>query len=86
MKVLNTEDQKKLKNVLFDIYAEYINTLKSEYPRLTDSDLLLLCLQETSLDSLSIAICFGYTNTHPINQRKLRIREKMKFDDTKCDT
>lgn len=86
MKVLNTEDQKKLKNVLFDIYAEYINALKSEYPRLTDSDLLLLCLQETSLDSLSIAICFGYTNTHPINQRKLRIREKMKFDDTKCDT
>ncbi len=86
MKVLSTEDQKKLKNVLFDIYAEYINTLKSEYPRLTDSDLLLLCLQETSLDSLSIAICFGYTNTHPINQRKLRIREKMKFDDTKCDT
>lgn len=78
MKVLTSDEQRKLQETIFEIYSDHISSLKENYPKLTESDLLYLCLQQTPFDSLSIAICFGYSNTHPINQRKLRIKDKMK--------
>lgn len=76
-KTLTTAEQSELKDTLFSIYIDYIDTLRQKYPRLTEDDLLLLCLQETLLESKTIAICLGYGDTHPINQRKYRIKERM---------
>lgn len=78
LQVLKTTELNKLRQVVFEIYADYINSLQTEYSKLTEDDLLYLCLQLTDLSTLSIARCFGYTNTQPINQRKLRIKEKMR--------
>lgn len=77
MKALTTTEQEQLKKTVFGIYKSYISFLHNEYPRLTEDDQLFLCLQETSLDPLSIAICFGYTDTHPLNQKKYRLKERM---------
>ena len=83
MKALTTTEQEQLKKTVFGIYQSYISFLQNEYPRLTEDDKLLLCLQETSLESLSIAICFGYTDTHPLNQKKYRMKERMSREESK---
>lgn len=78
MKVLTSLEQQELQQTIFEIYADYIAELRFTYPKLTDSDLLYLCLQQTSLDSLGMAICFGNINTQIIHQRKSRLKEKMR--------
>lgn len=83
MKVLTTIEQEQLKNTIFEIYNDNISFLHKNYPKLTESDLLFLCLQETSLEPLSIAICFGYSNTHPLNQKKYKIKERMNEEESK---
>lgn len=77
-KVLSNAGREELKSVLFDIHRDYISELKEKYPRLTEDDLLYLCLQQTGLDSLTIALCLGFTNTQPVNQRRYRLKEKMR--------
>ena len=75
--MLDTAGRQKLKETMLDIYASQAEEWRVRYPRLTEDDILLLCLQAASFDSQSIAICFGYGDTHTINQRKTRIRERM---------
>lgn len=77
VKVLTLREQIELKKVVFEIYADFIASLKAEYPKLTDDDLLYLALCEVGYDTQTIALCFGFTNTHPINQRKFRLKERM---------
>lgn len=77
MKALTTTEQEQLKKTIFGIYQSYISSLHNEYPRLTEDDQLLFCLQETSLSPLAIAICFGYTDTHALNQKKYRVKKKI---------
>lgn len=81
MKVLTNAELKKLQKIIFEIYADYISYLQQKYPKLTEEDILYLCLNEAKLQPLTIALCFGYNNTHPINQRKLRIKERMKDEE-----
>ena len=83
MKALTTTEQEQLKKTVFGVYQSYISFLHKEYPRLTEDDQLLLCLQETSLNPLAIAICFGYTDTHPLNQKKYRMKERMSREESK---
>lgn len=83
MKVLTTSEQEQLKNTVFNIYNEYTFFLRKKYPKLTESDLLFLCLQESSLEPQSIAICFGYSDTHPLNQKKYRIKDRMREEESK---
>lgn len=77
VKVLSHLELAELKKTIFNIYADFIAIQKSEYPKLTDEDLLYLTLCEVGYDTQTIALCFGYTNTHPINQRKFRLKERM---------
>ena len=76
-KVMSSVSYEKLKKTVQDIYAGYLFSMKKQYPRLTDEDLLLLCLQKMDFPSLTIALCFGYSDTSTINQRKSRMRMKM---------
>ena len=77
IRVLTHREQIELRKTIFDIYTDFVTPLKAEYPKLTDDDLLYLCLCEIGYNSQTIALCFGYTNTHPINQRKFRLKERM---------
>lgn len=76
-KVMTNSEREKLKQTVFEIYADYISPLKKQYPQLTDDDLLLLCLQEANIPPLIIALCLGHTDTVALNQRKSRLRVKM---------
>lgn len=76
-KVMTNAEREKLKQTVFEIYADYISPLKKQYPQLTDDDLLLLCLQEANIPPLVIALCLGHTDTVALNQRKSRLRVKM---------
>lgn len=77
MKVLTNNEQKELKNILFEIYTEYIADMQIKNPKLTKGDLVYLCLKEANLTPATIALCFGYTDTHPLNQRKSILKKKM---------
>lgn len=76
-KVMTDAERAKLQTTIFGIYADYIAILKQQHTRLTDDDLLLLCLQEAHVSPLTIALCFGYSDTSTINQRKSRLKTKM---------
>lgn len=76
-KVMTDAERGKLKKTVFEIYADYISPLQVQYVRLTEDDLLLLCLQEADISPLTIALCFGHTDTAALNQRKSRLKLKM---------
>lgn len=76
-KIMTSTEKEKLRSLVFEIYADYISSLQTQYPRLTEDDLLFLCLQEAGIPSLTIALCFGYSDTLALNQRRLRIKAKM---------
>lgn len=75
--VLTNSEQKKLKEVVMDIYTDYISNTKAQYPSLTDEDLLYLCLEKAGFSNQTISLCFGNTDTHALAQRKYRIKERM---------
>lgn len=75
--VLTNSEQKKLKDIVMDIYDDYISNAKAQYPLLTDEDLLYLCLEKAGLSNQTISLCFGNTDTHALAQRKYRIKERM---------
>lgn len=77
LKVLTDAEQKKLMATVLDVYAEYISDMKTNYPKLTDEDILYLCLNEAELSPQTISLCFGNTDTHALAQRKYRMKERM---------
>lgn len=76
-KVMTDAEREKLKKTVFDIYVDYISPLQQQYPKLTADDLLFLCLQKADIPALTIALCFGHTDTVALNQRKSRLKVKM---------
>ena len=76
-KVMAAAELDKLKKTTFEIYADYISPLQAQYSRLTEDDLLVLCLQEAGISPLAISLCFGHTDTVALNQRKSRLKKKM---------
>lgn len=76
-KVMAAAELDKLKKTTFEIYADYISPLQAQYSQLTEDDLLVLCLQEAGISPLAISLCFGHTDTVPLNQRKSRLKKKM---------
>ena len=56
MKVLTNAELKKLQKIIFEIYADYISYLQKKYPKLTEEDILYLCLNEAKLQPLTIAL------------------------------
>ena len=76
-RILSNIEMNKLKQTIFEIYTEYVSSLKAQYPRLTEDDLFYLCMQQIGFSSLTIAMCFGFSDTIAINQRKSRLKGKM---------
>lgn len=74
--VLTDAELKKLKETVLDIYTDYIAGIKAQYPKLTDEDLLFLCLDEIGFSSQTISLCFGNIDTHALAQRKYRMKKE----------
>ena len=75
-KVLSPDERTELRRTVDGIYADYIAHLQTLYSPLTEDDRLYCCLAAAGLDTQTIALCFGYTDTHTINQRKLRLKAR----------
>lgn len=75
-KVLPPDERTELRRTIDGIYADYIMHLQTLYSPLTEDDRLYCCLAVAGLDTQTIALCFGYTDTHNINQRKLRLKAR----------
>jgi hypothetical protein len=67
---MTEKEQTELKQVIFEIYGDYICQLQNQYPKLTEADLLYSCLASTGLSTFAIALCFGNTDTGIVAQRK----------------
>lgn len=77
LRVLTDSEQKMLMETALEIYADYTADLKAQYPKLTNEDLLYLCLDDNDLPLQTIALCFGNIDTHAIVQRKYRLKKRM---------
>lgn len=87
LKVLSNTEQKKLMEVILEIYNDFITNIKKQYPLLTNEDLLYLCLCESGLSTQTISFCLGNIGTHALAQRKYRINKYMKsIKLSKCDS
>lgn len=75
--VLTNTEQKQLHTIIWQIYADYIDQLSEQYPKLNEDDILLLCLQLADLSPFAIALCFGNSDTQVVAQRKYRMKSKM---------
>lgn len=75
--VLTNAEQKELRTIIWQIYADYIEQQHMQYPKLNEDDLLLLCLQMADLSPFAIALCFGNNDAQIVAQRKYRMKNKM---------
>lgn len=75
--VLTNAEQRQLRVIIGQIYADYIEQLHAQYPKLNEDDILLLCLQLTELSPFAIALCFGNNDAQIVAQRKYRMKCKM---------
>lgn len=82
IKVMTEKEQTELKQVIFEIYGDYICQLQSQCPKLTEADLLYSCLASAGLSTFAIALCFGNTDTGIVAQRKRRLKLKMETEET----
>ena len=74
---MTAPEQKKLKDTILNICADYATDLRLKYPRLVEDDILLLACKRLHLNQKRLLFAFSYSDTHPINQRKQRIKERM---------
>lgn len=75
--VLTNAEQRQLRVIIGQIYADYIEQLRAQYPKLNEDDILLLCLQLADLSPFAIALCFGNNDAQIVAQRKYRMKSKM---------
>ena len=75
--VLTSAEQRQLRVIVGQIYADYIEQLRTQYPKLNEDDILLLCLQLADLSPFAIALCFGNNDAQIVAQRKYRMKSKM---------
>ncbi len=76
-KVLSYKERKELKSSLFEYCSAFVEEMKHSHPRLEEDDILLLCLEKyTNFDANTVALCFGTTSKHTINQRRYRMKER----------
>ncbi len=81
IKVLTLTEQEVLRKQVFEIYSEYIDYLHTQYPKMTEDDLLFSCLETAGLNTFTIALCFGNSNKQIVNQRRYRLKSRMTSED-----
>jgi tetratricopeptide (TPR) repeat protein len=76
-KIIVEKERQELRDEIKITFATFINNLRAACPALTEDEILHCCLAKLNLDTATISLCFGYTDTHSTRQRKTRIKKKM---------
>jgi len=82
-KCLNLSERQQLITDIYCVFTRLIKTIKQSCHNLTDEDIIFCCLTKFGLDNMIICRCMGSVSKQTINQRKYRIKRKMK--EAKCD-
>jgi len=82
-KCLNPNERQQLHKEVQSVFILLIKIMKRACRSLTEKDVLFCCLEKAGLDNFTIGHCMGDVNKQPINQRKYRIKKKMKA--VNCD-
>ena len=83
IKCLKPNEIKQLSVDIHYVFVRLIRIMKNASPDLTEEDILFCCLKKSGLDNLVIGYSMGIASRQAINQRKYRIKKKMKA--AKCD-
>ncbi|MDR1197474.1 MAG: hypothetical protein LBK94_00470 [Prevotellaceae bacterium] len=76
---LNPDERQQLNNDIHQVFKGLIKIIKDACPKLTQEDVVFCCLVKSGLVNLVTAgYCMGIVNRYAINQRKYRIKMKMK--------
>jgi hypothetical protein len=82
-KCFNPDEIKQLSVDIHYVFVRLIRIMKNACPDLTEEDILFCCLKKSGLDNLVIGYSMGIASRQAINQRKYRIKKKMKA--ANCD-
>lgn len=82
-KCFNPNERQLLNEDIYFVFTRLIKIIKEACPDLTGEDVLFCCLSRIGLDNSVICSCMGSVSKQSINQRKYRIRKKMKEEE--CD-
>ena len=77
-KCFNREEQQLLDLEIHDTFRRFIKTIMEACPNLSKEDVIFCCLKKLGLENLIICHCMGKVSIQPENQRKYRIKKKMK--------
>ncbi len=82
-KCFNSNERQQLHIDIHYAFTKLIKTIKQACPSLTSEDIVFCCLTKLGLENLVIGRCMGSVSKQTVNQRKYRIKKKMK--EAKCD-
>ena len=82
-KCLNPDEIKKLNVDIHYVFVRLIRIMKSACSDLTEDDILFCCLKKSGLSNMVAGQSMGIASRQAINQRKYRIKKKMKA--ANCD-
>ena len=83
-KCLDPNERLLLNSEIHYVFTRLIKTVTEACPDLTEEDVVFCCLSKAGLDNLTISRCMGSLSRQSVNQRKYRIKKKMK--EAGCDT
>jgi len=82
-KCLNPNERQLLYTDIHYVFTRLIKSIKQACRDLTDEDVIFCCLAKSGLTSSTICHCMGSISKQTANQRKYRIRKKMR--EVECD-
>jgi len=77
-KCLDSNERQFLNLEIHYVFTRLIKTISDSCPELTEEDIVFCCLSKSGLDGSIICRCMGSISKKTINQRKYRIKQKMK--------
>ena len=81
-KCFSPAEKQQLEKDVHYVFTRLVKTITQACPDLTCEDIIYCCLMKLGLQSDDIARCMGSFSKQAINQRKYRVRKKIK--ETKC--
>ena len=82
-KCLNPDEKQQLNTDIHWVFKRLVQTIRQACSSLTDDDVLFCCLAKSGFANTVVCRCMGSVSKQTVNQRKYRIKKKMK--EAKCD-
>ena len=82
-KCLAPDERQQLAADIHHAFTLLIKMITDACPALTDEDAVFCCLIKSGLDKMVVSCCVGSPGRQAVNQRKYRIKKKMR--EAKCE-